>query len=77
MNVGELGVHIENNAVRLHVTQNDVDALGRFNVMLFDELLKLMKPFMMVDTDNEENSYFVVPVRLGKITRVSEGQSLH
>ncbi|XP_021927095.1 endoribonuclease Dicer-like isoform X2 [Zootermopsis nevadensis] len=66
MNVGELGVHIENNAVRLQVTQNDVDALGRFNVMLFDELLKLMKPFMMVDTDNEENSYFVVPVRLGE-----------
>jgi endoribonuclease Dicer len=34
--------------------------------MLFRELLKLMRTFMVVDKDNKENSYFVVPTRLGE-----------
>jgi hypothetical protein len=66
MNVGELKVHIENNAVRLRLTQEDVQDLEAFNTMLFRQLLKLMRTFMMVDKDNEENSYFVVPTRVGK-----------
>jgi hypothetical protein len=70
MNVGELNVHIENNAVRLCLTQDDVGDLEMFNAMLFRQLLKLMKPFMMLDKDNKENSYFVVPTRLGKMTHV-------
>lgn len=66
MNVGELRVHTENNAVRLHLTQEEVQDLEAFNIMLFRQLLKLMRTFMMVDKDNEENSYFVVPTRLGE-----------
>jgi hypothetical protein len=66
MNVGELRVHIENNAVRLHLTHADIEDLETFNAMVFGQLLKLMKPFVMVDKDNRENSYFVVPTCLGK-----------
>jgi hypothetical protein len=66
MNVGELRVHIENNAVRLRLTQEDIQDLEAFNVMLFGQLLKLMRTFMIIDKDNEENSYFVVPTCLGK-----------
>jgi transcription initiation factor IIE alpha subunit len=77
MNVGELKVHVENNAVRLRVTQNDVEDVEMFNVMLFRQLLKLMKEFMMVDKDNEENSYFMVPTHLGKMMNTWEGQMLH
>jgi hypothetical protein len=66
MNVGELRVHTENNAVRLRLTQEDVKDLEAFNAMLFRELLKLMRTFMVVDKDNKENSYFVVPTCLGK-----------
>jgi hypothetical protein len=66
MNVGELRVHIENNAVRLFLTQDDVQALEAFNVMLFGQLLKLKRTFVIVDKENQENSYFVVPTRLGK-----------
>jgi hypothetical protein len=66
MNVGELKIHIENNAVRLRLTQHDVQDLEAFNAMLFGQLLKLMRTFMVIDKDNEENSYFVVPTHLGK-----------
>ncbi|PNF18314.1 hypothetical protein B7P43_G14501 [Cryptotermes secundus] len=66
MNVGELRVHIENNAVCLHLTHEDIQDLEAFNAMLFRELLKLMRTFMVVDKDNKENSYFVVPTRLGE-----------
>jgi hypothetical protein len=70
MNVGELNVHVENNAVCLHLTHDDVEDLEMFNAMLFKHLLKLMKPFMMVDKDNKENSYFMVPTHLGKMMHV-------
>jgi hypothetical protein len=64
--VGELRVHIENNAVSLRLTQKDIQDIEAFNIMLFGQLLKLKRTFVIVDKDNQENSYFVVPTRLGK-----------
>jgi hypothetical protein len=66
MNVGEIEVHIANNAARIRVTRDDIRDLEAFSVMLFGQLLKLMKSFLIVDKANKENSYFVVPTQVGK-----------
>jgi hypothetical protein len=66
MNVGESKVRIVSNAACLRVTHEEVKDLEAFSAMLFRQLLKLMKSFLMVDKDNKENSYFVVPTRVGK-----------
>jgi hypothetical protein len=70
MNVGEIQVHIANNAACIRVTHDDIRDLEAFNAMLFGQLLKLMKPFLVVDKANKENSYFVVPTQVGKTTLV-------
>jgi hypothetical protein len=66
MNVGEIEVHIVNNAECIRVTHDDIRDLEAFSVMLFEQLLKLMKSFLIVDKANKENSYFVVPTQVGK-----------
>ena len=66
MNVGEIKVHIESNAACVRATREDIEDLEAFSVMLFGQLLKLMKSFLIVDKDSKENSYFVVPTRVGK-----------
>lgn len=70
MNVGEIEVHIASNAACLHVTRDHIRDLEAFNVMLFGQLLKLMKSFLIVDKANKENSYFVVPTQVGKTVLV-------
>jgi len=70
MNVGEIEVHISNNAACIQVTGDDIRDLEAFNVMLFSQLLKLMKSFLIVDKANKENSYFVVPTQVGKTVLV-------
>jgi len=66
MNVGETEVHIVSNAARVRVTRDDIRDLEAFHVMLFGQLLKLLKSFLIVDKANKENSYFVVPTQVGK-----------
>jgi hypothetical protein len=70
MNVGEIEVHVANNAACIIVTRDDIRDLEAFNVMLFGQLLKLMKSFLIVDKANKENSYFVVPTQVGKTVLV-------
>lgn len=66
MNVGEIEVRIVNNAACIRVTRDDIRDLEAFSAMLFGQLLKLMKAFLIVDKANKENSYFVVPTQVGK-----------
>jgi hypothetical protein len=66
MNVGEIEVHVVSNTACLNVTREDIRDLEAFNAMLFGQLLKLMKSFLIVDKDNKENAYFVVPTQVGK-----------
>jgi hypothetical protein len=70
MNVGEIEVHIASNATCTHVTRDEIRDLEAFNVMLFGQLLKLMKSFLIVDKANRDNSYFVVPTQVGKTVLV-------
>jgi hypothetical protein len=70
MNVGEIEVHIVSNAACIRVTHEDIRDLEAFSAMLFGQLLKLMKSFLIVDKDNKENSYFVVPTQVGKTVLV-------
>ena len=66
MSVGELKVHIVPNATFVTLTSEQVELLESFNIMLFQKLLKLMKPYTMVDREDKINSYFVVPTKEGK-----------
>jgi len=70
MNVGETEVHIVSNATCVRVTCDDIRDLEAFHAMLFGQLLKLLKSFLIVDKANEENSYFVVPTQVGKTVLV-------
>ncbi|PSN55294.1 hypothetical protein C0J52_01792 [Blattella germanica] len=64
MNVGELIVHVQQNDKFYRLTEEEVASLEVFNIMIFRQILKLMKPFMIIDKENLENSYFIVPTRI-------------
>ncbi|KAJ9599534.1 hypothetical protein L9F63_010006, partial [Diploptera punctata] len=63
MNVGEILIHVVQNASRVYLTYEQVEQLKSFNIMVFRKLLKLMKHFTIVDNEDKENSYFIVPTK--------------
>nr|CAD7577029.1 unnamed protein product [Timema californicum] len=63
MNVGELEINLICNANSFQVSDEQVKMAQKLNTMLFTELLhKLYKNFLVVDQENKEQSYFIVPI---------------
>ncbi|XP_069680713.1 endoribonuclease Dicer isoform X2 [Periplaneta americana] len=65
MNVGELQVHVKVNAACICLTKEEIELVEGFSTMLFRQVLNLMKPFLIVDREDLENSHLIVPTRRG------------
>lgn len=65
MNVGELLVTVESNIVTLQLSEEDIRCITNLHSLIFLHILQLVKTFMMRDSENQENSYLIVPVRPG------------
>lgn len=61
MNVGELNVDVQVNNSKLLLTGEEIEKLTNFHTLIFQEILPLIKAFMVFDKDNLNNSFLIVP----------------
>ncbi|XP_073981490.1 endoribonuclease Dcr-2 isoform X5 [Rhodnius prolixus] len=66
MNVGEVNIQILENVETIKLSINEINLLFRFHCLLFAEVLKITKKFVMRDYENLENSFFLVPTIEGE-----------
>ncbi|KAM7345951.1 endoribonuclease Dcr-2 [Cochliomyia hominivorax] len=63
MSQGKLHVEISENPIECLISnQEQINELKHFHTMLFRELLRLWKEFLVIDHRNEDNSYFIIPL---------------
>lgn len=61
MNVGELQVNVNINNQIECIESHQLDSLKVFHSLIFDEILAVIKDFMVFDFKNLENSFLIVP----------------
>ncbi|XP_046601014.1 endoribonuclease Dicer isoform X4 [Neodiprion lecontei] len=61
LNVGEVNVNVEVNHAKLQLTADEIGKLRCFHTMIFTEVMPIIKPFMVFDKDNLDNSFLIVP----------------
>ncbi|XP_046434103.1 endoribonuclease Dicer isoform X3 [Neodiprion fabricii] len=61
LNVGEVNVNVEVNHTKLQLTADEIGKLRCFHTMIFTEVMPIIKPFMVFDKDNLDNSFLIVP----------------
>uniref|UniRef100_A0A0K8S5D2 Uncharacterized protein n=1 Tax=Lygus hesperus TaxID=30085 RepID=A0A0K8S5D2_LYGHE len=62
MNMGEVVIRVLDSISTVTLTQNEITMASNFHTFLFTEVLPVAKKFLVKDFDNQENSYWVVPV---------------
>ncbi|XP_033221777.1 endoribonuclease Dicer isoform X2 [Belonocnema kinseyi] len=63
MNVGSLQVQVKVNHLQIRLEREQIKLLKKFHTMLFSDIVKVIKSFMVFDNMNLENSFAVVPVK--------------
>lgn len=61
MKDGQLDVDIKINYATMMLSETDIESLKRFHFLLFNEILSVIKSFMLFDNENLENSFLIVP----------------
>ncbi|XP_034479318.1 endoribonuclease Dicer [Drosophila innubila] len=60
---GKLHAHVAEHPLEIVIqSQEQLEKLQRFHVMLFRDLLRIWQPFFVLDRRSKENSYLVVPL---------------
>ncbi|EZA61552.1 Endoribonuclease Dicer [Ooceraea biroi] len=62
MKDGKLNVDVKSNHATMTLSENDIKLLKRFHFLLFTDIIPAIKPFMLFDNDNLENSFLIVPL---------------
>ncbi|XP_070162593.1 endoribonuclease Dicer isoform X3 [Polyergus mexicanus] len=62
MKDGQLDVDVKINYATMMLSETDIESLKRFHFLLFNEILSVIKSFMLFDNDNLENSFLIVPL---------------
>ncbi|XP_014251027.1 endoribonuclease Dicer isoform X2 [Cimex lectularius] len=62
MNVGKIKVNVKVNERKIRLTQKQIDDLFHFHCLLFTNVVALVKPFVVKDFENYENSFFIIPM---------------
>uniref|UniRef100_A0A1B6DNE2 Uncharacterized protein n=1 Tax=Clastoptera arizonana TaxID=38151 RepID=A0A1B6DNE2_9HEMI len=63
LNVGDLRGRIISCASTVQLTDREIDALINFHSVIFTRILDLVKPFLMRDYFDRENSFLIVPLK--------------
>lgn len=63
MKDGKLNVDVKSNHNIIKLSGNDIEKLKRFHFLLFNDIISLIKKFMIFDNDNLENSFLIVPCK--------------
>lgn len=63
MKDGQLDVDINFNYATMTLNNIDIELLKRFHFLLFNEIITVIKSFMLFDNENLENSFLIVPCK--------------
>lgn len=64
---GEVNIHLILNQKITGVDSKKLKILKKFHSLIFGSVLNILKPFLVFDNSNEENSYLVVPVKYTEV----------
>ncbi|XP_011693477.1 PREDICTED: endoribonuclease Dicer-like isoform X2 [Wasmannia auropunctata] len=62
MKDGKLNVDVKSDHATVILSESDIELLKRFHFLLFNEIIPVIKSFMIFDNDNLENSFLIVPL---------------
>ncbi|KOC68324.1 Endoribonuclease dcr-1 [Habropoda laboriosa] len=62
MRVGELNVDVKINYTTLHLSKEEIGYLKVFHTLIFNEIVPIIKSFMVFDNYNLDNCFLIVPV---------------
>ncbi|XP_025264753.1 endoribonuclease Dicer isoform X1 [Camponotus floridanus] len=62
MKDGQLDVDVNSNYATMTLNNIDIELLKRFHFLLFNEIITVIKSFMLFDNENLENSFLIVPL---------------
>lgn len=63
MKDGQLNVDVKFNYATMALNKTDIELLKRFHFLLFNEIIPVIKSFMLFDNENLENSFLIVPCK--------------
>lgn len=63
MKDGQLDVDVKFNYATMTLNKKDIELLKRFHFLLFNEIITVIKSFMLFDNENLENSFLIVPCK--------------
>ncbi|XP_076245317.1 endoribonuclease Dcr-2 [Calliopsis andreniformis] len=68
MNVGQLNVNVEVNYAEMNLSESEIGSIKLFHTLIFNEIVPVIKPFMVFDNYNLDNCFLIVPIdEQGKI----------
>lgn len=70
---GEVQVKLQLAPARVILSDSQIDKIVAFIHYTFTSVLRLQKYLMMFDPNSSENSYFIVPTKIGKYFAFVEG----
>ncbi|XP_011632113.1 endoribonuclease Dicer isoform X1 [Pogonomyrmex barbatus] len=62
MKDGKLNVDVKSNHTTIILDDIDIEVLKKFHFLLFNDIIPVIKSFMVFDNDNLENSFLIVPL---------------
>ncbi|XP_071570826.1 endoribonuclease Dicer [Temnothorax nylanderi] len=62
MKDGKLNVDVKSNPTTIMLSGSDIQLLKRFHFLLFNDIIPVIKSFMIFDNDDLENSFLIVPL---------------
>ena len=61
MNLGELNIDVKVNHTTMFLSGNEISLLKSFHTLIFDEIVQVIKLFMVFDNYNLDNCFLIVP----------------
>lgn len=61
MNLGELNIDVKINYTTMFLSENEISLLKSFHTLIFDEIVPVIKSFMVFDNYNLDNCFLIVP----------------
>lgn len=62
INFGELNIDVKVNHTMMFLSGNEINLLKSFHTLIFDEIVPVIKLFMVFDNYNRDNCFLIVPV---------------
>ncbi|XP_011871131.1 PREDICTED: endoribonuclease Dicer [Vollenhovia emeryi] len=62
MKDGKVNIDVKSDYATMILTEDEIALLKKFHFLLFNDIIPVIKSFMIFDNDNHENSFLIVPL---------------